>query len=132
MKKLIFIVLISFALIACESKPKNQLIELTYLVKDKSLFYNRESGSILLNEKPKVKVYATVTNTSDFGGVFKLYAKMSSQGNVIEFEDEEYIESGKTVILEDIIKVDHYSFDENVKIDEWKIIAPVKVITLSN
>jgi len=107
---------------------EKQEITLTYLIQDKELYYNRVGGAILLNENPKFCVYCTVTNTSDYSGVFKLYAKISSQGNTIEFNKEEFIKSGESKKLYQEKEINPYSFETNVTVDSWGIIAPKKII----
>jgi hypothetical protein len=120
--------LISLFILSCNSGPKTQDVNLTYLIKDNKLFYDRIPGSTLFNENPKLKVSTTVTNTSDYGGVFKFYAKLTSQGNVIEFSEEQFIESGKTVTFSQTKEINHYSFQANVEVENWGIIAPIKTI----
>jgi hypothetical protein len=75
-----------------------------------------------------MNVHATVTNTSDYGGVFKLYAKLSSQGNTIDFETEEYIAAGATKELVQEKEINPFSFETNVQAEERYIIAPTKSV----
>lgn len=124
------LMLLSIFILSCNSSPKTQDINLTYLIKDNKLFYDRVSGSTLLGENPKLKVFTTVTNTSDYGGVFKFYAKLSSQGNIVEFSEEQFIASGQTVTFSQTKEINHYSFQANVEVDSWGIIAPIKTINL--
>jgi hypothetical protein len=132
LKSCICILLFSFIILtqSCNFGPQTQNITLTYLVKDNNLYYNRITGAILLGENPKLRVYTTVTNTSDYGGVFKFYAKLSSQGNSIEFQNEKYIGSGSTVTFSEEKEINPYSFETNVKVDSWGIIAPIKTVQL--
>ena len=109
---------------------EQQNITLSYLIKDDKLYYERITGMSLLGQKPGMKVYTTVTNTSDYGGVFRLYAKLSSQGNVLEFNAEQYIGPGATVILEKEMEINPYSFEANVEVDKWGITAPTKSINV--
>ncbi len=125
---LILIVLIGIFQACVNSTPKNHEIILTYLVKNKSMYYNRTNGATLLSENPKLKVYCTVTNTSDYGGVFKFYATLSSQGNKVNFEDEQFLASGATATFSEEKEINPYSFETNVSVDEWGIIAPTKTI----
>ncbi|NVO09601.1 MAG: hypothetical protein HXX16_06545 [Bacteroidales bacterium] len=108
--------------------PKTKEVPLTYLIKDNKLFYDRESGATLLGVNPKLKVYTTITNTSDYGGVFKFYAKLSSQGNTVEFSEEQFIASGQAVTFSQVKDINPYSFQTNVQVDDWGIIAPTKTI----
>lgn len=134
----ILILLIVFLLQSCNSTPKTreeqyteiekQEITLTYLVNDHKIYYHRTDGAILFGENPKMKVYCSVTNTSDYGGVFKLYAKLSSQGSVIDFENEQYIGAGSTVELSEEKEINPYSFETNVEVGDWGIIAPTKTV----
>ena len=103
---------------------EKQDVTLTYIIKDDHIYYHRTDGAILFNESPKMKVYSTVTNTSDYGGVFRLYAKLSSQGNTIEFETQEYIAAGSTKELSQEKEINPFSFETDVKIDTWGITAP--------
>ncbi len=103
---------------------------LTYLIKDNEMHYNRIVGAILLGQNPGMRVYATVTNTSDYAGVFKLNATLSSQGNTIEFEVEEYIAAGATKDLIQSKEINPYSFETNVKVDKWGITAPKRSINV--
>jgi len=133
--KLLFstVVLIIAGLIpACNSGPKTQDITLSYLVKDDVMHYQRIGGAILIGVNPKMQVSVTITNTSDYGGVFKFYAKLSSQGNSIEFNEEKYIKSGETVTLTQEKEINPYSFESNVNVDSWEIIAPTKTIQIHN
>ncbi len=107
---------------------EKQEVTLTYLVDDNNLEYDRIDGMILLDELPRLKVYCTVTNTSDYGGNFVFYATLSSQGNQIEFRDEEYIGSGEKVTFSQEKEINHYSFESNVKVVDWGIIAPTKTV----
>ena len=115
---------------ACDSSPKTQDITLSYLIKDNTMHYDREDGSTFLGVYPKFTVSTTITNTSDYGGVFGFYAKVSSQGNVVEFNQEQFIPSGQTVTFTQTKEIEHYSFQKNVNIDSWGIIAPTKTINL--
>ena len=124
------LMLLSLFILSCNSSPKTQEVNLTYLIKDNNLFYDRESGSTFLGENPKLKVSTTVTNTSDYGGVFKFYAKLSSQGSIVEFNEEQFIASGQTVTFSQTKVINHYSFQTNVVVDNWGIIAPIKTINL--
>lgn len=119
-----------FAILTSGCGPKTQDITLTYLVKDNQMSYQRIPGTKLLNVKPRMKALVLVTNTSDYDGVFKFYATITSQGNSITLQDEEFIKSGQTVELGDEVEINHYSFDAGVEIPSWGIIAPVKTITL--
>lgn len=112
-------------LVACQNRPKE--IVLTYLVQDNTIKYERTPGSTFLEINPRVRVYAVVTNTSDYGGVFKLRGTLSSQGNTISFEAEDFIASGQKVTLQDEIEVNHYSFEKNITAD-WRVIAPIKTL----
>ena len=121
-----------------DSKPKTrqeqyteiekQEITLTYLVNDNKIHTHRTDGAILFGNKPKMKVYCSVTNTSDYGGVFKLYAKLTSQGGVLDFENEQYISAGSTVELSEEKEINPYSFETNVEVGDWGIIAPTKTV----
>lgn len=115
---------------ACDSRPKTQDITLTYLIKDNTLYYNRVDGSTFIGIHPRLEVSTTITNTSDYGGVFKFFAKISSQGNVIEFNDEQFIASGQTITFSQTKDIEHFSFQKNIQIDSWGIIAPIKTIPL--
>lgn len=115
---------------SCESGPKTQDVTLSYLIKDNKMYYDREDGSTLFDVYPKFTVYTTITNTSDYGGVFGFYAVVSSQGNVIEFNQEQYIASGQTVTFSQAKEIEHYSFQKNINIDSWGIVAPTKTINL--
>jgi len=107
---------------------EKQNITLTYLVKNNEIYYQRIMGAILVGQNPKMNVHATVTNTSDYGGVFKLYAKLSSQGNTIDFETEEYIAAGATKELAQEKEINPFSFETNVQAEERYIIAPTKSV----
>ena len=107
---------------------EKQNITLTYLVKNNDIYYQRIMGAIAFGQNPKMKVYATVTNTSDYGGVFTLYAKLSSQGNTIDFGTEEYIAAGATKELVQEKEINPFSFETNVKVEERYIIAPTKSV----
>ena len=107
---------------------EKQEITLTYLVNNQNVYYQRTDGVLLFNENPKMKVYCSVTNTSDYGGVFKFYAKLTSQGNVIDFENEQYIGAGLTVELSEEKEINPYSFETNVEVGDWGIIAPTKTV----
>jgi len=109
---------------------EKQEITLTYLVNDNKIYSHRTDGAILFGENPKMKVYCSVTNTSDYSGVFKLYAKLTSQGNVIDFEDEKYIGAGSTVELSEEKEINPYSFETNVEFGDWGIIAPTKTVDI--
>ena len=82
------------------------------------MYYNRTNGATLLSENPKLKVYCTVTNTSDYGGVFKFYATLSSQGNKVNFEDEQFLASSATATFSEEKEINPYSFETNVSVDE--------------
>jgi len=135
-KFLILVLLITIS--SCSSPVKTrdetyieiekEQISLTYLVKDKVLHYERISGAILLNQNPKYEVYTVVTNTSDYGGVFKLKTKISCQGNTLEFETEDFIASGETKELKQVKEINPFSFEANVTVDYWKIIPPTKEV----
>ena len=100
-------------------------VTLTYLIENDKIYYERTDGVLAgLFANPRMKVYCTVTNTSDYNGTFKLYATMSSQGQKIEFEDEKFLKSGDTKILEQEIEINPCSFETGVEIDKWGIIAP--------
>lgn len=129
-KTLTFVLLLMVFVQSCKSEPTQQEITLTYLVKDNKLQYNREDGSTFLGVNPKFTVFATVTNTSDYGGVFKLYAEVSSQGDKISFSQEQFIASGETVTISQTKEINHYSFQANLSFDNWGIVAPTKVITI--
>jgi hypothetical protein len=120
------------------SKPKTreeqyteieeQVITLTYLVNNNKIYCHRTDGAILFGDNPKMKVYCNVTNTSEYGGVFKLYAKLTSQGNEINFQNEKYLGAGSTVELSEEQEINPYSFQTNVEFGDWGIIAPTKTV----
>lgn len=89
--------------------------------------YERTPGIPLLKVNPKIKAWVTVTNTSDYGGVFQFNAKIFCQGNTIELGAEEFIPSGSTIDLEDEVEINPHSFEAQITAD-WKVIAPVKTI----
>ncbi len=132
MKKLLkysLVIIFMTFLFSCDALERKEEITLTYLIKNNDLVYTREPGLSLLNEFPKLKVETTVTNTSEYGGVFKFYATLSSQGNVINFSEEQYISSGQTVTFIQSKEIDHYSFQANVIVDNWGITPPTKILT---
>ena len=116
-------------LFSCDALNRKEEVTLTYLIKDNDLLYTREPGLSLLKEFPRIKVETTVTNTSEHGGVFKFYATISSQGDVLSFSEEQYIASGQTITFSQTKEVDHYSFQANIKVDNWGITPPTKVLT---
>lgn len=132
-----------FAIIlqSCNSTPKTRQeqymvvekkeITLTYLISDNTMHYHRTSGAILWGENPKMEVNCVVTNTSDYSGVFKFYAELTSQGDVLNFQDEQYIGAGSTVELSEEKEINPYSFEANVKVVDWGIIAPKKIIDVT-
>ena len=126
---------ISFML-SCNHAPEpytvveKQDVSLTYLIKDNKIYYERIGGAVLLGTNPNMKIHCTVTNTSDYGGVFKLFAKLSSQGNILEFQKEQYIDHGATVEFTDEKECNPYSFETNVKVDAWGIAPPTKSINV--
>lgn len=124
------IAVFAFAGLVASCGPKTQDIQLSYLVKENKMSYQRIPGAKLLGQKPRLKASVVVTNTSDYGGVFKFYATMTSQGNSITLQNEEYIAAGATIELSDDVEINHYSFDADVEIPNWGISAPVKTITL--
>jgi hypothetical protein len=128
--KLTCVSLFSLGVLSCNTGPKTQDITLSYLIEDNNMHYERISGAVLLGENPQMKVYAKVTNTSDYGGVFKFYAKLSSLGNTIEFNKEQYIGSGETVEFKEVNDINPYSFETNVEVVDWGIIPPTKTIQL--
>jgi uncharacterized protein (UPF0248 family) len=103
---------------------EKQDVTLTYLVNDNQISYHRTDGNILFGDNPKMKVYCSVTNTTEHGGVFKLYATMASQGNTLQFNDEKYLSAGETKEFTQEVEINPYSFETNVEIDSWGIIAP--------
>lgn len=107
---------------------EKQEITLTYLINNNKIYYHRTTGAILFGENPKMKVYCSVTNTSEYSGVFKLYAKLTSQGNVIDFQNEQYIGAGSTIELSEEKVINPYSFETNVEVGDWGIIAPTKTV----
>jgi hypothetical protein len=137
----ILILLIVFLIQSCNSTPKTreeqyteiekQEITLTYLVNNNKIYSHRTEGAILFGDNPKMKVYCNVTNTSDYGGVFKLYAKLTSQGNEINFQDEQYVGAGSTVEFSEEKEINPFSFQTNVEFGDWGIIAPTKSINVT-
>ncbi|MFZ4401319.1 MAG: hypothetical protein ACOYO1_14870 [Bacteroidales bacterium] len=100
-------------------------VTLTYLVQGNKIYYHRTDAVLAgLVSNPKMKVYCTVTNTSDYNGTFKLNAKLSSQGNTLSFEDEEYLTAGSTKEFSQEFEINPFSFETNVDIDNWGITAP--------
>jgi hypothetical protein len=103
---------------------EQQSITLTYLVDGHSIYYKRTPGASLLGINPKIRVYCTVTNTSEHGGIFKLYGTLTSQGNSLDFSDEGYIGAGSTIELSEEKEINPYSFETNVQVGNWGIIPP--------
>ncbi len=99
-------------------------IKLDYNIKDNTVYYHRIGGAILLGENPKMEVYTTVTNTSNYGGTFKFYVYLSSQGNRLDFQTEEYISAGSTEKISIVKELNPYSFTANIKVEKWGVIAP--------
>ena len=127
---LISLILISYLIQSCNFAPRTQKITLTYWADANKMHYERLTGVILLEQNPRLKVYATVTNTSDYGGVFKFHAQLSSLGNTIEFNQEKFIAAGATVDFVQAKEINPYSFKTDIHVVEWKIIAPTKIIQL--
>jgi hypothetical protein len=109
---------------------EKEQVTLTYIVKDSHMYYHRTDGNpIPMFEKlPRLKAYCTLTNTSDYGGTFKFYATLSSLGNTISFETQEYIAAGSTVLISQEKEINHHSFKSSVQVDSWGIIPDTKEI----
>lgn len=103
-------------------------VKLTYDVEEGGLYYQRHSGYMIDNSLPSMEISCMVTNTSSHGGTFKLYATMSSQGDIIEFSVDKFIGAGQTVKITQEKDINDYTFQANVKVDSWEIIAPTKEI----
>lgn len=116
-------------LFSCGVFDRKEEITLTYLIKNNDLLYTRVPGLSLLNQFPKLKVETTVTNTSEYGGVFKFYATISSQGNSMKFSEEQFIAAGQKVTFLQEKEIDHHSFQADLKVDDWGIIAPIVVLS---
>lgn len=140
MKKKLFILLtIIIGFFSCDNRKARQeaytviedkTITLSYSAGD-GLYYRREAGILLLGANPKLEVYCYVTNTSDYGGLFKFNATLSSQGQTLYFKAEEYIGSGNRVMLSQKKEINPFSFETNVNVDDWNIIPPNKTIQVS-
>ncbi len=125
----------------CSCDNRNERQEAYTVIEDKTitlsysdgdgLYYEREAGILLLGVYPTIEVYCYVTNTSDYGGLFKLNASLSSQGQTLYFKAEEYIGSGNKVKLSQKKEINAFSFETNVNVDDWEIIAPEKTIQVS-
>lgn len=121
-------------LLSCHHTPQpytvyeNREVILSYLVKDNKIYYERTMGAALLGVNPKMKVFCTLTNTSDYSGVFKLKATLMSQGNSLVFEKEQFIASGATALLSEEKEINPYTFETNVSVS-WNIEAPKKTLT---
>jgi len=130
------VIFLCLAIASSESKKtkipytvtEKQTVTLTYLIENNKLYYERSPGSTFFDELPSMKVYCTVTNTSEYGGIYKLYATLTSQGNTVDFADEKFIGAGATIELSETKKINHYSFQSNILVDKWGIVAPEKEI----
>ncbi len=78
----------------------------------------------MLGENPEFYVYATLTNTSDHGGTFQLYATVTSQGNKLEFLIDAYVPAGATREMRQTKEINPFSFEADVTLDSWGIRAP--------
>jgi len=118
---------------SCQRTPRpytvyeNREVTLSYLVKDNKIYYERTMGAALLGVNPKMKVSCTVTNTSDYSGIFKLKATLMSQGNSLDFEKEQFIASGATALISEEKEINPYTFEANVSAS-WNIEAPTKTL----
>jgi len=97
---------------------------LTYLVPENKMYYMRQGGAVLFGTNPKLKAYCDVTNTSEHDGVFKFHATLSSQGNTVDYEVEKFIKSGESVRLSQEKEINPFSFETNVQVNDWGIVAP--------
>lgn len=102
---------------------KNEL-KLEYVIYNKYIYIRRHDGLILFGANPSMEVYAIVTNISEYGGNFELYAYMSSQGDRMEFRDRKYIFPGKTDTIRIVKGLNPFTFMANVVIDDWGLISP--------
>ncbi len=89
------------------------------------LYHSRIGGAILFGENPQYEIECSVTNTSEYGGKFKLYATLSSQGDILKFSEEAYIGAGVTHDYEATKEINPYTFEANVEVIDWGIVAPV-------
>ncbi len=107
---------------------EQQEVTLEYIVKDG--LYHHRTDAILAGfvSNPKMKVYCTVTNTTNYNGVFKLYATMSCQGDKIEFNAEEFIPAGSAKEISCEKEINPFSFEADVKIDNWGITPPTVTV----
>lgn len=103
-------------------------IKLTYEVEEGGLYWQRHSGYIIDDSRPSIEISCMVSNTSEHGGTFVLYAYMSSQGSKIKFKVNKYIGAGETVSISQNKMINDYTFQTDVKVDKWGIIAPEKEI----
>lgn len=103
-------------------------ITLTYDVEEGGLYYRRYSGYIIDDSHPSLRVSCTITNTSEYGGTFVLYAKLSSQGDVVAFKASKFIQAGQTAEIVSQKEINDYTFQANVEVDSWRIKAPKRKI----
>jgi len=103
---------------------ETQDIKLTYSIEDDNVYYSRIDGTILFGDNPQLKVHCIVTNTSENGGEFEFYATLSSQGDKVDFSQKRYIGAGDTYDFEITKEINSYTFQANVEVDDWGIIAP--------
>ena len=105
---------------------------LSYVIQDNSIYHNRIGGLEGLfgigEQLPQYFVYATVTNTSLHGGVFQLYATVTSQGSVVNFLTDMYIPAGQTRELRQTKDINHHSFKAEVDITTWGIRPPTVTV----
>jgi hypothetical protein len=105
-------------------------VTLSYEISNRKIYYSRIEGTNtwLINVKPVMKIWTTVTNTDKYGGAFTFSGTISSLGNSFDFSESRYISAGNTYQFVIEKEINHYSFETDVKVDEWSVEAPTVTV----
>jgi hypothetical protein len=96
-------------LTACSDKPKTELIQLTYKLKNNQLHYRR-LGAILW-DTPEIEISCTLTNTSIYNGIFRIDINVISENaEKKNIYIERYIKAGNTIDIQHKEKIKKNTF----------------------
>lgn len=98
---------------------EKKFISLPYNVEESS--WSRETGAILLDQKPKLTSFMIVTNAGEKGGVFKVKKKYNTSLDTVLFQDSKYIGPGQTGRFDFSRELDYYT---QVKSEGYTITSP--------
>lgn len=102
-------------------------VELTSEIVPNSMRYERNGGLLVLGENPKISMIAVIKNTSETDGTFEFSARVSSQGDIIDFKKSVFVSALSTAEVRIEKEINPFSFKTNLELVDYSIENPTVV-----